>query len=137
MSQLLSEGLLSSIKGIIGTYVGDISLGGVSITYKMSGSTVSTWSPTTQLIPDMYTSFSGVSAFKGSYDSKEVEDAEGMVEVGDEKFIIMVNAVTGVLSTGDKIYIAGTTEQSATTYEVKYFTRSVDDICYFIAGRAM
>ena len=39
----------------------------------MTGTTVSEWSPTTGLIPDMYTCFSGVSAFKGSYELKEID----------------------------------------------------------------
>jgi len=137
MSQILSSGDLSNIKSILGIYIGDVSLGGVSITYKMTGTTVSTWSPTTGLIPEMYTSFSGVSAFKGGYDLKEVEESGGRIEIGDIKFIVLVSNVTGILSVDDKIYEAQTSYQSATTYEVKYFTRDPNSICYFIAGRAV
>jgi len=137
MSQLLSQADLSNIKSIIGTYVGDLSLGGVSIMYKMTGTTVSTWSPTTALIPDMYTAFSGVSAFRGSYDLREVEELGGLVEIGDCKMIFLVSGITGTPSVDDQIYEAGTSYQSATTYQVKYFTKDPNSICYFMAVRAI
>jgi len=137
MPNILSQGTLNSIKAIVGTYIGDPSIGGVSITYKMTGTTVSTWSPTAAIIPEMWTTFSGVSAFKGSYDLREVEEAGGRIEVGDCKFIFLTTEVSGTLSVDDVIYESATTWQSATTYQVKYFTKDPDSICYFTAGRAV
>ena len=135
---VLGQGTINLVTSLISNYLGDTSIGaGVSITYKMTGTTVSTWSPTTQLIPDMYTNFSGVSAFKGSYGLDEIESSGGLLEVGDTKFIVMNNQVTGVLSVDDMIYHSATSDQSATTYQVKYLQNDPLRICYFIAGRAI
>jgi len=135
---VLGQSTINLVTRLISNYLGDTSIGaGVSITYKMTGTTVSTWSPTTQLIPDMYTNFSGVSAFKGSYSLDEIKSSGGLLEVGDTKFIVMNNQVTGVLSIDDMIYHSGTSDQSATTYQVKYLQNDPLHICYFIAGRAI
>uniref|UniRef100_A0A6M3IEP7 Uncharacterized protein n=1 Tax=viral metagenome TaxID=1070528 RepID=A0A6M3IEP7_9ZZZZ len=135
---LLDQSTTNLITKLISGYLGDTSIGaGVSITYKMTGTTVALWSPTTQLIPDMYTNFSGVSVFKGSYNFEEIERSGGRIEAGFVKFILMNNQVTGILSTDDMIYQAGTSDQSATTYQVKYFTNDPLHICYFIAGEAI
>ena len=135
---ILDQSTTNLVKNLIGGYLGDTSIGaGVSITYKMTGTTVALWSPTTQLIPNMYTNFSGVSAFKGSYNFEEIERSGGLISVGSVKFIIMNNQVTGILSVDDMIYQAGTSDQSATTYQVKYFTNDPLHICYFIAGEAI
>lgn len=135
---LIGSDTITFVTNLISSYLGDTSIGaGVSITYKMSGTTVSSWSPTSQLIPDMYTCYSGVSAFKGSYTLDEIEKSGGLLETGDTKFIIMNNQVTGVLSIDDMIYHSGTSYQSATTYQVKYLANDPLHICYFIAGRAI
>ena len=135
---ILDQSTIKLVTGLIKGYLGDTSIGaGVSITYKMTGSTVTLWSPTTQLIPDMYTNYSGVSAFKGSYNFEEIEMSGGRISVGSVKFIVMNNQITGVLSVDDMIYQAGTSDQSATTYQVKYFTNDPLHICYFIAGEAI
>ena len=135
---ILDQSTTNLVKNLITGYLGDTSIGaGVSITYKMTGVSVINWSPTTQLIPDMYTNFSGVSAFKGSYNFEEIERSGGRIEAGFVKFILMNNQVTGVLSVDDMIYQSATSDQSATTYQVKYFTNDPLHICYFIAGRAI
>ena len=135
---LIGTDTINLVTRLLTNYLGDTSIGaGVSITYKMSGSTVSTWSPTSQLIPAMYTEYSGVSAFKGSYRFDEVERSGGLIETNDVKFIVMNNQVTGALTVDDMIYHSATSDQSATTYQVKYFTNDPLHICYFIAGRAI
>ena len=135
---ILDQSTINLVKNLIKGYLGDTSIGaGVSITYKMTGVTVINWSPTTQLIPDMYTNFSGVSAFKGSYNFEEIEMSGGKIELGFVKFILMNNQITGVLSVDDMIYQSATSDQSATTYQVKYFTNDPLHICYFIAGEAI
>ena len=135
---ILGQSTTNLITNLLTGYLGDASIGaGVSITYKMSGVTVTNWSPTTQLIPDMYTNFSGVSAFKGSYTFEEIERSGGRIEAGFVKFIIMNNQVTGILSVDDMIYHSATSDQSATTYQVKYFINDPLHICYFIAGEAI
>jgi len=133
---ILSTALINTIKSLINTNaVSDDNIS-VNVTFQLSGTTVSTWSPTTQLIPEMYAS-SGVSAFKGSYNLEEIEESGGLIEFGDVKFIIMVDDVSGILSTTDRVIESATTWALATTYELKQITKDPLNICYFLTGRAV
>ncbi len=107
-----------------------------TITYKLSGSTVSDWDPTDGIIPDMYTA-SSVSAFKGSYNLKDMEAAQGLIELGDVKFIIMLSDVSGVLSVDDMIVESASNVQSATTYQIKGTKFDPYELVYFLQSRAI
>jgi hypothetical protein len=132
---ILSSSLISSLKSTIGSVVKDASLT-TRITYKMTGATVSTWDPTTGVIPDMYTT-SEVSAFKGTYSLDEVNKSRGLIEYGDVKFVLMASDVTGILSVDDMVVASATSYQSATTYQVKSISRDPLSFCYFIQGRSV
>lgn len=106
------------------------------ITFMLAGAT-SGWSPTSQLIPSAMYTESSVSAFRGSYTLREVEESGGLIEFGDVKFIMMNDDVSGVLATVDKIKESGTTWQSGTTYEVRNIMRDPLNIAYFIQCRAV
>ncbi len=107
-----------------------------TITYKLSGSTVSDWDPTNGVIPDMYTT-SSVSAFKGSYNLKDMEAGQGLIELGDTKFIIMTSDVSGVLSVDDMIVESASSVQSATTYQIKGTKFDPYALVYFLQSRAI
>jgi len=131
---ILSDSDISSIITHIAEIVGDDSIG-TTIMIKQSGDTVSDWSPTSQLIPDMWTE-SSVSAFKGSYTLKEVKESGGLIQYGDVKFVLTTSSTTGILSTDDMIYLSGSSFQSATTFQVVDIVRDPLSIAYFIQGRA-
>jgi len=143
MSSILSASDISDIVGEITSLIGDDTFS-TTINYQLTGTTVSTWSPTTALIPNMYT-VSSVSAFKTSLTLEEIEEynsrfrvqkgANVQLEVGDLKFIIMTSSVTGILSVDDMIYESSSTWQSATTYQIKMIKRDPLEICYFIGAR--
>lgn len=106
-----------------------------TITYRQTGSTVSTWDPTTGTIPDMYTE-SSVSAFKGAYSIDDIEESGGLIEYEDVKFIIMRDDVSGVLSVDDMIHEPSDNDyQSSTTYSIKGVSRDPLNIAYFIRVR--
>ncbi|HEB35875.1 MAG TPA: hypothetical protein ENI18_08550 [Candidatus Aminicenantes bacterium] len=107
-----------------------------TISYKLSGSTVSDWDPTDGIIPDMYTT-SSVSAFKGSYNLKDMEAAQGLIELGDTKFIIMTSDVSGILSVDDMIVESASSIQSATTYQIKETKYDPYKLVYFLQSRAI
>jgi len=130
---ILSDSDISSIISVIAEIVGDDSIG-TTIMIKQSGDTVSDWSPTSQLIPDMWTE-SSVSAFKGSYTLKEVKESGGLISYGDCKFIILQSATTGILSTDDMIYVSGSSVQSATTYQIVDIVRDPLALVYFAQAR--
>ena len=131
---LLTTAEISSIVNDIRLVVSDDVIS-TSIVLKQSGDTVSTWSPTTQLIPVMWTE-TGVSAFKGSYTLEEIKESGGVIQYGDLKFIILRSSVTGMLSTDDMVYVSGTTFQSATTYQVVNIVRDPLNIAYFLQCRS-
>jgi len=133
MPSLLSAGDLAAITTEIRNVIGDESIS-TTVNFYLSGATVSTWSPTSQLMPAMYAS-SSVSAFRGSYSIYEVAESGGMIEYGDVKFIMMADDVSGVLTTIDKIWESGTTWQSATTYTIRNIVRDPLSICYFMQAR--
>jgi hypothetical protein len=130
---ILTDSDISSIISVIAEIVGDDSIG-TTIMIKQSGDTVSDWSPTSQLIPAMWTE-SSVSAFKGSYTLKEIKESGGMIQFGDCKFIFTVSATTGILSTDDMIYVASSSRQLGTTYQVVDIVRDPLNIAFFIQGR--
>uniref|UniRef100_A0A6M3LB46 Tail protein n=1 Tax=viral metagenome TaxID=1070528 RepID=A0A6M3LB46_9ZZZZ len=130
---ILSDAELSLIASEIRSVIGDDSVG-TTINFYLSGTTVNSWSPTSQLMPAMYSS-SGVSAFRGSYSVYEVAESGGMIEYGDVKFIMMADDVSGVLTTIDKVWESGTTWQSATTYTIRNIVRDPLNICYFMQAR--
>jgi len=141
----LTSSDLDGIHSIVHEVLKDNSLGSRTILFRMTGVTVSTFDPTTQAIPDMYTE-SSVSAFKGSYALQEIQSAENrdfegspdaLIELGDVKFIVNVSDVTGVLSVDDQIFESGTTMQSATTYEVKSISKDPLNMAYFIQSRSI
>lgn len=132
---ILSQTEINQIINDVREVVEDIQLS-TTISYKKSGSTVSTWNPTTGTIPDMY-STSSVSAFKGAYRPEEVEKSGGLIEMTDVKFVIMRSDVSGVLSIDDMICEAGSNYQSATTYQIKYINRDPLAIIYAIQARAI
>lgn len=139
---ILSSAEISDIVSEIRGIVGDDSIS-TTITYKLSGTTVDDFDPTSGLIPDMYAS-SSVSAFKGSYSAEEIaienrfREELDKIELGDVKFIIMASDVSAVLSTDDKIYEAApSVYQSATTYEIISVKRDPLDICQFIQARSI
>jgi hypothetical protein len=130
---ILTDSDISSIISVIAEIVGDDVIG-TTIIIKQSGDTVSAWSPTSQLIPAMWTE-SSVSAFKGSYTLKEIKESGGMIQFGDCKFIFTVSATTGILSTDDMIYVASSSRQLGTTYQVVDIVRDPLNIAFFIQGR--
>jgi len=144
---ILSEQEISSIIDDISTIVGDDVIS-TTINLLQSGSTVDTWSPTSQTIPSMWT-ISSVSSFKGSYGLNELEEMNrtragvnveksgALVEMGDVKFILMVNDTTGILSVDDMITESGSTFQAATTYTIRVIDKDPLNICYFIGCRAL
>jgi len=132
---ILSQAEIDSIKSDISEIVKDAVIS-TSIDYYKSGSTVSTWEPLNQTIPEMWTIFSGVSVFKGSYTLKEVSE-NSLIEMGDIKFISMTSDVTGVLSVDDMIFESGTSYQSATTYMIKNINVDPLQISYFFQCRSI
>ncbi len=107
-----------------------------TISYRLAGTTVSTWDATDGVIPDMYaTSF--VSAFRGSYNIKDVEASRGLIEMDDIKFIFMSSDVSGILSVDDMIFEQSTIYQSATTYQIKGTKTDPYKLVYFCQCRSM
>lgn len=135
MSTILPQSEINLIIAEVTKIIEDDNIS-TDIFYHLSGSTVAQWSPTTQLIPDMY-SVSGVSAFKGSFKPREIDESGGLIELTDVKFIIMSSEVSGVLSTDDRIFEEASIYQSATTYEIRDINRDPLSICYFIQARAI
>ncbi len=107
-----------------------------TISYRLAGTTVSTWDATDGVIPDMYAT-SSVSAFRGSYNIKDVEASRGMIEANDVKFIFMSSDVSSVLSVEDMIFESATSVQSATTYQVRGTKTDPYKLVYFIQCRSM
>ena len=133
MANILSESDLSNISSEIRGILGDGSIS-TTVTFYLSGTTVDDWSPTSQLIPAMYTT-SAVSSFRGSFTRREIEESDGLIEYGDVKFIMMADDVSGILTIIDKIYESGTTWASAATYELKDIVRDPLNLCYFFQAR--
>jgi len=131
---ILSESEIQGLKNDIAEIVRDNVIS-TSISYYKSGTTVSTWNPLNQTIPDMWT-ISGVSVFKGSYSRKEQEESS-LLEMGDIKFIAMVSDIDGILSVDDMIVESATTLQSATTYMVKDIKFDPLQISYFFQARTI
>ncbi len=107
-----------------------------TITYRQTGTTVSTWDPTSGVIPAMYTE-STVSAFKGSYSLEEIEQSGGLLEFRDVKFIIMGDDVSGILTIDDMVRETTSEQQSATTYQIKAINRDPLNIAYFVRVRRL
>jgi len=133
MVSILTQSEIDSIRLDIQDIIGDDVIS-TTITYKMSGATVSTWNPTTGIIPDMYT-ISSVASFKGSYLLDEIDKSGGLIEMGDVKFILDTSSVSGTLSVDDMIVESNSIYQSATTYQIKSINRDPLNICYFLQGR--
>ena len=131
---ILSTGDINLIVSQVRSIIGDGSICTTIDYHQISGTTLATWSPTTGLIPDMYT-ISSVSAFKGSYKPEDVYLSGGLIERTDVKFIIMRDDVSGVCSVDDRIVEAGSNYQSRTTYEIKAINRDPLAVCYFIQAR--
>lgn len=140
LSSILTSKDLDDIHSTVHGILKDESIGSITIGYRMSGTTVSDFDPTTQLIPSMF-AFTDVSAFKGGYGVEEIKGSGGLIEMGDVKFILMLSSVTGVLSVDDRIYESGTTFQagssSGTTYEIKSIDKDPLNLCYFIQARIL
>ena len=140
---ILSAKEISSIVSDIRTIIADDVIS-TSIIYKQSGSTVDSWSPTSQLIPAMWTE-SSVSAFKGSYSLDEISESTNrgtnknntLIEYGDTKFIFLVSDIQGILTTDDMICESGSTFQSTTTYQIVSINRDPLAIAYFLQSRAI
>ena len=137
---LLSSKDIATITTDIRNIIGDSSIS-TSIVYRQTGTTVSSWDPTTGIIPDMYTE-STVSAFKSGYTIDEVGISGGLIELDDVKFIIMRESVSDTLTIDDMIResavsAGGSIYQSSTTYQVKSISRDPLDICYFIRVRKL
>ena len=131
---ILSSADIASLTSDIREVIGDDVIA-TTITYRQTGTTVSTWDPTTGVIPDMYTE-SSVSAFKGSYSIDDIEQSGGLIEYEDVKFIIMRDDVSGILSVDDLIREPDDSDyQSSTTYSIKGVSRDPLDIAYFIRVR--
>ena len=130
---IISQQELSDIREDIREVVADDTIA-TTITYRVTGSTVSDWDPTTGIIPAMYTE-STVSAFKGGFSLDDIEQGGGLIEYEDVKFIIMTDDVSGVLSVDDMIREPQSLEQSSTTYQIKTVSRDPLDICYFVRVR--
>ncbi len=132
---IFSDAELASLVEEVTEIIGDESIS-TTIIYKLaSGTTALTWSPTTQIIPEMYTN-SSVSAFRGSFTTNEIDESGGLIEKGDTKFILMTSsAVTGVLGPDDFITEESSDYQSATTYVVLDVKRDPLDISFFIQCR--
>jgi len=131
---ILTQAEITQIKSDIYEIIGDDVIS-TDIVYRQTGTTVSAWSATSQLIPAMWTE-SSVSAFKGSYTLQEIGESGGLIEYGDVKFIIMTSAVTGILSVDDEVRESSSLYQSSTTYEIANIVRDPLDICFFLQGRA-
>ena len=132
---LLSQKDINDIASVISSIISDDVIS-TDVKYKMTGTTVSTWDPITQTIPDMWTT-SSVSAFKGGYSLNEILQSNGIIETGDVKFIIMLSAVSGILCIDDFIVESASTIQSATTYTIKNIGRDPLGICYFLQSRSV
>ena len=145
MSSILSSSTIKNIISEVRTIVSDDELA-VTINYKLSGATVSTWNPTTAIIPDMY-SVSSVSAIKTSLDlseerQKSVEnrsefEISELLEFGDTRFIIMRSDVSKILSVDDMIWESSTNYQSATTYQISAISKDPLNICYFVDAKTI
>ena len=127
---ILSAAEIASITSDIQDIIGDDVLS-TTITYMQTGTTVSSWDPTSGVIPAMYTE-SSVSAFKGSYSLDEIEKSGGLIEFENVKFIIMTNDIDGVLSVDDMIRESASIWQSAVTYQIKAINKDPLNICYFL-----
>jgi len=134
MPTILPQSIINSITSKISTIIGDDNIS-TNVVYRQTGTTVSTWDPTTGTIPAMYTE-SAVSAFKGGYSVDEIEESGGLIEYEDVKFIIMASDVSGVLTVDDQIREPAIANiQSSTTYSIKAVSRDPLNICYFIRTR--
>ncbi len=132
---VLSDSALLSIRNTVKKYIGDSSIS-TTISYNLTGSTVSSWNPTTQTIPAIYAT-SSVSAFKASYTLKDVEESGGVIEQGDVKMIIEKSSVSGILSVDDLVWEASTDTQSGTTYIIKNNKKDPINMAYFLRCRAI
>ena len=134
MTTILPQATINTIVSKIRDIVGDDNIS-TTITYRQTGTTVSSWDPTVGTIPAMYTE-STISAFKGAYSLDEIEQSNGLIEFEDVKFIIMRDDVSGILSVDDQVWEAADGDyQSSTTYSIKAVSRDPLDICYFIRVR--
>lgn len=135
VESLLTSADIADIRGEVYSLINDESIGSITISYRMTGTTVSSYSPTTAIIPDLWTP-SSVSGWKGSYSLDEVQKSS-LLEMGDVKFIVMLSSVTGVLSVDDRIFESGSSYQSATTYEIKTIGKDPLNIAYFLQCRSI
>ena len=134
MPSILSQSTINTITSVARNIIGDDNIA-TTVVYRQTGTTVSTWDPTTGTIPDMYTE-SAVSAFKGSYSVDEIEESGGLIEYEDVKFIIMRDDVSGILTVDDMIREPARSDfQSSTTYSIKAVSRDPLDIAYFVRVR--
>jgi len=130
---ILSQADVNDLKSDIREVVADDTFS-TTITYRQTGTTVSTWSPTVGTIPDMYTE-STVSAFKGSYSLDEIQESGGLIQHHDVKFILMTDDVSGILSVDDMVREPESLQQSSTTYQIKSVSKDPLSICYFVRVR--
>ena len=132
---ILSQAEIDDIVSDISEIITD-DLISTTIQYQLAGTTVSTWNPTTATIPSMYATTS-VSAFLGSYTLQEIEQSGGLIEFGDRPVIMMSSAVSGILSTDDRMITSATTYTSAVTHQIINISRDPLDICYFFQIRSV
>ena len=76
-----------------------------------------------QVIPYIYTDWSGVSAIKGLATKTEVETTSG-IEIGDLKYVFMQSSVSNTLSVSDIVV------ESSTTYQVKKISKDPLSLIY-------
>jgi len=119
---LLSSAELNKIKADINGIVTDTSIGTIVKYRQFTGKA---FTPTAQVIPLIYTDWSGVSTIKGLL-TKDERGEES--QLGDTKFIIMQSSVSNALGVSDLIV------ESGTTYNVKQINADPLGIVYTIMG---
>jgi hypothetical protein len=127
--RILSEKTLSKIRKSIENLTLDDSVN-VTVKYrKFKESTTSTFDPETQAISSIYTDYSNLEALKGNFSDREVFLSGGKLELGDVRFLVFKERLSGTPRNEDVIV------ESGVSYQVKSVWTDPLDISFVFQTR--
>ncbi|MFH1623556.1 MAG: hypothetical protein ABID54_00180 [Pseudomonadota bacterium] len=109
--QLLSTRSLTRIKNIVGDLTRDSSISNhVTVKYrKFDESKLDDFDPESQSISSVYTDYGEVDALKGNFSDREVFLGGGDLEIGDVRFLVYKELVSGIPRNKDVLVESGVT----------------------------
>ena len=109
--QILSTRSLTRIKSIVEDLTKDTSINNhVLVKYrKFDESKIDNFNPENQTISSIYTDYAGVDALKGNFSDREVFLSGGNLEIGDVRFLVYKNLISGIPRDKDVLVEGGVT----------------------------